>query len=214
MQGAQCNTWVWHPTTHACWLKHQRPAELQATAARLTTIKPGPLSTPWQSGIWLGHKQCEDCEPPVTYNGCIAKDKCNTTRECGSPAIDGYSHVDPKCFESSRTAKLYHALLAQGTELAPFSEPQADYDGLGVRWGIGHKKERWADCEKACLDFRPSRRGGGGPFTGLPCNVWTWCSRVQRTSAPPFWHSNAWLLTASRRSLTSPAVPCALARDT
>jgi len=24
LQGAQCNTWVWHPNTTACWLKHQK----------------------------------------------------------------------------------------------------------------------------------------------------------------------------------------------
>lgn len=158
-------------------------------------MKPGPLSTPWQSGIWLGHKQCEDCDPPAIYIGCIAKDKCNTTRQCGSPAseraaavsnggtsicarsttdaspsyacvrsllgrivahlrvdcchlplpppllppspstpwlcpshvpacsaaVDGYSHVDPKCYESSRTAELYHELLAQGTEVCAVS---------------------------------------------------------------------------------------------
>ena len=24
----------------------------------------------------------------------------------------------------------------------------ADFDGLGVRWGIGHHKETWAECEQ------------------------------------------------------------------
>ena len=55
-------------------------------------------------------------------------------------------------------------------------ERAADYDGLGVRWGIGHTKQTWQDCERACRDFRPGA-GRGAPFTDLPCNVWTWCSQ-------------------------------------
>ena len=82
--------------------------------------------------------------------------------------------------ERSPTALRYAKALAAGTPLVGFTDLAADYDGLGVRWGIGHKKERWEDCEEACRAFN---RGAlrGGPFRGLPCNTWTWCSQKVRT---------------------------------
>ena len=175
LSGGQCNAWVWSPVSLACWLKHQPAAELTKSAAILAR-GPGNPKVVWHSGVNMEHKACADCVAPATYTGCIGKDRCNTSRACGSPAIDGYSHVDPKCVEASPTAVTYLKLLNAGTRLIGFAEQHADYDGLGVRWGIGHKKERWQDCEAACHDFRPGR-GGGGPFKGLPCNVWTWCSQ-------------------------------------
>jgi hypothetical protein len=98
LAGAQCNTWVWHPQTHHCWLKHQKPAELEKAAAAIEARRRDRSSgathhTQWQSGVWLEHKPCVDCVAPAVYNGCIGKDRCNTSRACGSPAIDGYSHV-------------------------------------------------------------------------------------------------------------------------
>ena len=84
--------------------------------------------------------------------------------------------VDPKCIAKSPTAVLYRQLLESNTQLVAHAEQHADYDGLGVKWGIGHKKQTWQECEAACRDFDP-RKSGGAPFTGLPCNVWTWCSR-------------------------------------
>ena len=156
--------------------------------------------------------RCTDCVPPREYRGCISKDLCNTSHACGSPAIDGYSHVEVypspnlnpnrylrlrlslsltltptltltltitlsltltlsltqvDCLEASPTAKLYLELLARGTKLTPVHELQADYDGLGVRWGIGHNHPNWQACEAACVAHRPvsmsSRRGG--PFS-------------------------------------------------
>jgi hypothetical protein len=82
----------------------------------------------------------------------------------------------PTCFENSPTALQYRKLLAAGTRLEGYVEQQADYDGLGVHWGIGHKKDQWQACEQACRDHRAAS-SGGGPFARLPCNVWTWCSR-------------------------------------
>lgn len=99
LAGAQCNTWVWHPETHHCWLKHQKPAELQRAAAGIEARRredAKALAThknPWHSGVWLATKACSDCVAPAVYNGCIGKDRCNTSRACGSPAIDGYAHV-------------------------------------------------------------------------------------------------------------------------
>ena len=83
--------------------------------------------------------------------------------------------MDPKCFLESPTSRTYAKLLEAGTPLVPFVDLAADYDGLGVRWGIGNKMKTWQDCEDNCRKFRPT--GGGGPFRGLACNVWTWCSR-------------------------------------
>jgi len=90
--------------------------------------------------------------------------------------VGAYSKVVPGCLEQSPTAKLYEKLLAAGTQLVGHVDLAADYDGLGVRWGIGHKKQSWHACEEACRAFN---RGPltGGPFKGLPCNTWTWCSR-------------------------------------
>ena len=202
--GAQCNTWVYNPTSRACWLKNQKPEELPKAAARLQ--KPGNPKVPWHSGVWMGIKACADCTLPSHFNGCIGKDRCNTSHECGSPAsartpalepnrrhvhwslvtrcahassrlaVDGYAHVDPKCFLNSPTARTFGKLLSAGTPLVAFADQAADYDGLGVRWGIGNKKATWQECESSCRDFQPAG-GGGGPFKGLPCNVWTWCSR-------------------------------------
>ena len=174
LQGSPCNAWVWSPLSKHCWLKHQKPEELKH-AVRLLSDPDRRRDTKvvWQSGVVLEPKPCVDCIVPTAFTGCISKDRCNTSRACGSPAIDGYSHVKPKCIEASPTARLYHRLLEVGTRLVAFAEPHADYDGLGVKWGIGHKKQRWEDCEAACRAFIP---GHHGPFAGLPCNVWTWCS--------------------------------------
>ena len=58
-------------------------------------------------------------------------------------------------------------------------EQRADYDGLGVRWGIGNKKATWQECEAACAAHEPTPMSAPrrGPFSRLPCNVWTFCSR-------------------------------------
>lgn len=125
--GRQCNTWVWHPQRQECWLKHQPAEKLTEAAARLERSPSANVA--WTSGLWLGRKACADCVPPSTYTGCISKELCNTTRSCGSPAIDGYAHVDSYCFERSPTALLYAKLLSSGEELLGHHELTADYDG-------------------------------------------------------------------------------------
>jgi hypothetical protein len=116
----------------------------------------------------------------------MSKTRCNTSRECGSPAIDGYAHVDLKCLDGSADARRYRALVAAGARLDAAHEAGADYDGLGVRWGIGHKKANWSDCEAACRAHRPAAAGKGGPFGGLPCNV-----RARRARATAAWWGGA-----------------------
>lgn len=100
---------------------------------------------------------------------------CNTSRLCGSPAIDGYAHVDVACLERSETARTYLELVKQQVRLDGHTELEADYDGLAVRWGIGHQKANYSDCEAACREHVPGV--GGGPFKNLPCNAWSWCGR-------------------------------------
>ena len=206
LNGGQCNAWVWSPETKHCWLKHQKPNELQHAVKMLAErrARPNPKIV-WTSGVWLEIKTCSDCVTPASYNGCIGKDRCNTSRSCGSPAIDGYSHVSPPCFAKSPTALRYLDLVQKNVRLDEHHEPHADYDGLGVRWGIGHKKARWEDCEQACRDFRPSSRGGG-PFGGLPCNVWTWCSEPVCFEPDAHKHSfgDCWLKFSEVRSRVAP----------
>ena len=109
--GAQCNTFVWHlDPPHECWLKHQHADALAGAVKSLAAARDRPSANTkvrWASGVVLDPKPCADCVVPSSFYGCIAKDRCNTSRSCGSPAIDGYSHVDPVCFDGSPTAKLY-----------------------------------------------------------------------------------------------------------
>ena len=191
LNGAQCNTWVWHPQTQHCWLKFESPSQLEQAARALSG--PGRSSVPWTSGVWTEHKPCLDCIVPTSFTGCISKDRCNTSRACGSPAIDGYSHVRPACFQASPTFLTYQRLLVEKTVLVAAHELNSDYDGLGVRWGIGHKKQAWQECEQACRDHIP--RAGGGPYASLPCNVWTWCSQPKCFEPDPHSHSfgDCWL---------------------
>ena len=53
-------------------------------------------------------------------------------RECGDPAVDGYSHVVPKCLEDSRTAKEFDASPAARAAQVSWYEERASYDGLAV----------------------------------------------------------------------------------
>lgn len=184
--GRQCNTFVWHPHKQQCWLKHQKPDGLAASRRRLAEPRADAKAA-WSSGVWLGSRPCPSCVVPTRYSGCITKTLCNTTRECGSPAIDGYSHVETKCFRGSRTNRVYAELLARGAELEAFSEIGADYDGLGVQWGIGNYKATWQACEAACRSHRPKKVAG--PFSSLPCNTWTWCS--QKKCFEPDAHSHS-----------------------
>mmetsp|Transcript_12174 Transcript_12174/g.23234 ORF Transcript_12174/g.23234 Transcript_12174/m.23234 type:complete len:223 (+) Transcript_12174:222-890(+) len=99
LKGAQCNIWVWHPELHECWLKYIPDVSQPAVQSK------GP-QTPWTSGTWLGVRECADCKTPEHFVGCISKSKCNTSRVCGSPAVDAYAHVDAACLEQSPTAVL------------------------------------------------------------------------------------------------------------
>mmetsp|Transcript_18462 Transcript_18462/g.44105 ORF Transcript_18462/g.44105 Transcript_18462/m.44105 type:complete len:271 (-) Transcript_18462:395-1207(-) len=98
-------------------------------------------------------------------------------RVCGSPAVDGYSHVVPSCLENSPTAQWWIAWRKSGgrlQDLIVHMEPEADYDGLAVGWGINNKKATAEECAEACRSHEPGPHVGG-PFQNLPCNAFVWC---------------------------------------
>jgi len=167
--GRPCTAFVYHPVNRACWLKASEPAHLRSPGK-------GP-HVPWTSGALHGpHRPCADCHPPADFQGCVSKTLCRTPRACGSPAIDGYAHVEVPCLERSPTALQYTALVRSRERLEAHAEAGADYDGLAVRWGIGHTVPTWEACERACRDHDPAN--ASGPFRALPCNVWTWCGNA------------------------------------
>lgn len=103
---------------------------------------------------------------------------------CGSPAVDGYAHVDPECLSKSPTNTAYSQFLNESVRVGhgpPIWRAvilnNSDVDGLAVGWGIGNKKNSAKDCESACVKHLPEWLGGvsGGPFSQLPCNAWAWC---------------------------------------
>lgn len=58
------------------------------------------------------------------------------TRVCGSPAVDGYRHVNVSCILQSPTARWFRDYLAAGgryEDMVVHIEQQADYDG---GWGL------------------------------------------------------------------------------
>lgn len=86
-----------------------------------------------------------------------------TTRVCGSPATDGYAHVDARCLEGSPTNVWWQrAKLAPG-DLEAHIEQRADYDGVAVAWGIGNKKGSIEECAAACKAHMPPGVGECGP---------------------------------------------------
>ncbi|GJP53490.1 hypothetical protein CLOM_g12653 [Closterium sp. NIES-68] len=100
-------------------------------------------------------------------------------RVCGSPAVDGYAHVDATCLEGSPTNRLWWSMHPQGGKsgegLECHVEREVSLDGLAVRWGIGHKTTTPEQCCQACRDHEPGPHLGG-PFARLPCNVWVFCA--------------------------------------
>ena len=194
----RCNVWVHCPdgstscTPRQCWLKRQaltagmQPGSMQA---------PGP-GVPWTSGVFVGrpmkdaaaltpvNSSVEDSGDGsgVAWTITITKVVNNTAtkcypparqRECGSPAVDGYAHVDAKCLEDSITAREFdHRPEVKRTQVV-WVEQHASYDGLAVAWGIGNKHSSAASCAAACRAHTPSP--SLGPFGKLPCNAFVWC---------------------------------------
>jgi hypothetical protein len=55
------------------------------------------------------------------------------SRVCGSPAIDGYAHVDIECLRRSPTALWWLRARPTEEELVTHIERRADYDGNDAR---------------------------------------------------------------------------------
>ena len=94
-------------------------------------------------------------------------------RECGSPAADAYASVNATCLELSRTA--VETLALNNTSVVAWYERHASFDGLAVRWGVGHFQPSAASCAAACARHVPPGVSAGGVFGNLPCNAFVWC---------------------------------------
>ena len=220
-----CTTWVWcadeggcgaesaHPKGE-CWLKHHVTPWRKEARAR------GP-GIGWTSGAVFSAADAEEFaagadERTLAWlrsykddEATVAEAHGKASRVCGSPAIDGYAHVDPECLERSPTAAAWRAAareaVAAGAKLssAPYeheihTERHASYDGLAVAWGLTHMQPSAEACAAACAAHVPGPGGGAqGPFRNLPCNVWVWCPSDFDACFEPDAHAhkpnNCWL---------------------
>jgi len=97
------------------------------------------------------------------------------TRECGSPAVDGYAKVNLTCMAASATAREYDASESGREKLRAHIEPHASYDGIAVRWGIGHVANTAEECAEKCRTHPIKPNGTGTEM--FPCNVFVWCPK-------------------------------------
>lgn len=95
------------------------------------------------------------------------------SRVCGSPAVDGYAHVEPPCLEQSPTNQWYIDNKPGPEDMDIYFEKEADYDGMAVGWGIGNTKQSVEECGEACRQHKPS---GDGAFGKFPCNAFAFCA--------------------------------------
>jgi preprotein translocase subunit YajC len=183
-----CNVFVYNPQTKKCWLKKQK--ELYEN------VEPGTMAkgdnVVWTSGtIGPYRKRAEVGKDGVRkMQDIVESEKTKVVdakriepslpigqetrkRECGSPAVDGYAHVKPPCLVNSITNKEFDRTETSRLEQIAWIEKHASYDGLAVRWGIGHKAATAEECAQKCREHVPGR--GGGPFNDLPCNAFAWC---------------------------------------
>ncbi|CAI5963760.1 unnamed protein product [Closterium sp. NIES-64] len=84
-------------------------------------------------------------------------DSAPLERVCGSPAVDGYAHVNATCLEASPTNRMWWSMHPQGGRsgegLDCHMEREVSLDGLAVRWGIGHKTTTPEQCCQACRTY-------------------------------------------------------------
>ena len=183
-----CNVFVYNPETKKCWLKKQKQV--------YEDVEPGTMAkgdnVVWTSGTIgpyakrakieaNGVRKMQDIEESEKTKLVDVKKKEPSLpvgqetrkRECGSPAIDGYAHVEPTCLVNSTTNIEFDRAETSRLEQIAWIEKYASYDGLAVRWGIGHKAATAEQCAQKCREHVPGR--GGGPFNDLPCNAFVWC---------------------------------------
>ncbi|KAK9845704.1 hypothetical protein WJX81_000103 [Elliptochloris bilobata] len=114
--------------------------------------------------------------------GATAACEALSARVCGSPAMDGYAHVNASCLRSSPAARWWRNAAASGrlaekAFLEAHVEQRADYDGVAVKWGLGHKAASAQACAQACLDHvpAPALTDSAQGVQDLPCNAFSWC---------------------------------------
>eukprot|EP00854_Cymbomonas_tetramitiformis_P001395 gene1395-1998_t len=126
-------------------------------------VGPGVMSSgkdiAWTSGTLAIYDDLPDAASlGITVNALQADQHGSApprTRECGSPAVGAYAHVDIPCLESSITAKDHPTDPTERLRMAAHIEDHADYDGLAVVWGIGNKKPSAEACADACRRHQP-----------------------------------------------------------
>ena len=178
-----CNVWVFcgdkdgcGDKVGQCWLKRQTLYE---------GLPPGAMArgdgTPWTSGHLPRYADPKndptggiDMEMRKVDVTLVESTPPSRKRECGSPAVDGYSHVVPECLLKSRTNVEYDRSETARMSQVAWYEEHASYDGLAVAWGIGNRKPTAAACASACRAHKPGPPHHG-PFADLPCNAWVWC---------------------------------------
>ena len=139
-----CNVWVFCGDAEGCgakvgqcWLKRQTLYE---------GLPPGAMSrgdgTPWISGHLPRYSDPKDdptrgvdVEMRKVDIALVESTPPARPRECGSPAVDGYSHVVPDCLVKSRTNVEFDRSEAARSEQVAWYEEHASYDGLAVAWG-------------------------------------------------------------------------------
>ncbi|KAL6771610.1 hypothetical protein ACKKBG_A27080 [Auxenochlorella protothecoides x Auxenochlorella symbiontica] len=116
----------------------------------------------------------------VPIGAAAALQLVHEARVCGSPATDQYANVQESCLLASPVARWWREARA---ELGPAAltasmrvhiERRADYDGMAVRWGIGHTQPSVEACAHACLTHEPVPQSGH--LDELPCNAFVWCA--------------------------------------
>ena len=195
---ATCNVWVFCDPAERrcvdkdlagqCWLKRQ---------TLLRGFAPSSMASgdavPWTSGAdfdrassarhsratldpnlatWF--KPLDVARVALVY-GDEGNKRTPRRRECGSPAADAYAGVNATCLELSRTAVETLALNKKNTSVVAWYETHASFDGLAVRWGVGHFQPSAASCAAACARHVPPGVSAGGVFGNLPCNAFVWC---------------------------------------
>jgi len=106
-------------------------------------------------------------------------------RECGSPAIDGYAHVNMTCLISSATNREFDVSREARERQVVWIEENASYDGIAVRWGIHHTTNSATECAEKCKEHEPRNRNAT-TAEALPCNVFVWCPIPKQGDAAAF----------------------------
>ena len=108
-----------------------------------------------------------------------------------SPAIDGYAHVEPTCLVNSTTNIEFDRAETSRLEQIAWIEKYASYDGLAVRWGIGHKAATAEQCAQSAENtfqgeavvrstiFHATRSSGATSPTTCVSNPMHTCTRQE-----------------------------------